>query len=127
MKPSFPRAPQNQGFVESQTLILLLLPSLKITSKILQNTDLFFLISFMQISFQSAVQSDNVITELNKNKGAGELVGTLGKGRCFPNELRRDVGSQEAETTHEAFSPSVGMKCSQKESPVDQSKAKFSV
>lgn len=108
-------------------LILLLLPSLKITSKILQNTDLFFLISFMQISFQIAVQSDNVITELNKNKGAGELVGTLGKGRCFPNELRGDVGSQEAETTHEAFSSSVGMKRSQKESPMEQTKAKFSV
>lgn len=127
MKPSYPRALQNQGFLESQTLSLLLLPSLKITSKILQNTDLFFLISFMQISFQIAVRSDNVITELNKNKGAGELVGTLGKGRCFPNELRRDVGSQEAETTHEAFSPSAGMKCSRKESPVDQTKAKSSV
>lgn len=127
MKPSYPRALQNQGFLESQTLILLLLPSLKITSKILQNTDLFFLISFMQISFQIAVRSDNVITELNKNKGAGELVGTLGKGRCFPNELRRDVGSQEAETTHDAFSPSAGMKCSRKESPVDQTKAKSSV
>lgn len=127
MKPSYPRALQNQGFLESQTLSLLLLPSLKITSKILQNTDLFFLISFMQISFQIAVRSDNVITELNKNKGAGELVGTLGKGRCFPNELRRDVGSQEAETTHDAFSPSAGMKCSRKESPVDQTKAKSSV
>lgn len=103
MKPSFPRAPQNQGFVESQMLILLLLPSLKITSKILQNTDLFFLISFMQISFQIAVRSDNVITELNKNKGAGELVETLGKGRCFPNELRRDVGSQEQK--HTRFQP----------------------
>lgn len=108
-------------------LILLLLPSLKITSKILQNTDLFFLISFMQISFQIAVQSDNVITELNRNKGAGELVGTLGKGRCFPNELRGDVGSQEAETTHEVFSSSAGMKHSQKESPMEQTKAKFSV
>lgn len=61
----------------------------------------------MQISFQNAVQSDNVITELNKNKGAGELVETLGKGRCFPNELRRDVRSQEAKTTHEALSPLV--------------------
>lgn len=81
----------------------------------------------MQISFQITVRSDNVITELNKNKGAGELLGTLGKGRCFPNELRRDVGSEEAETTHEAFSPTVGMRHSQKESPMEQTKAKFSV
>ena len=63
----------------------------------------------MQIPFQSAVQSDNVITELNKNKGAGELVEMLGKGRCFPNELRRDVGSQEAKSAHEVLSPPVSV------------------
>lgn len=58
----------------------------------------------MQISFQNAVQSDNVITELNKSKGAGELV-KLGKGRCFSNELRRDVGRQEAKRAREAVTP----------------------
>lgn len=103
------------------------LPSLRITSKILQNVDLFCLISFMQILFQVAGRSDNVITELNKNKGAGELVGTLGKGRCFPNGLGRDVGSEGAETTPEVFSPSVGMKHNQIESPMEQNGAKFSV
>lgn len=96
--------------MESRTLIVFLLPRLKIASKILQNTNFFFLISFMQISFRNAVQSDNVITELNKNKGEGELVEMLGKGRCFPNELRRDVGSQEAKTTHKALSPQVSVR-----------------
>lgn len=61
----------------------------------------------MQISFPIAVQWDNVITELNKNEGAGQLVETLGTERCFPSELRRDVGSQEAKPTHEAVSPPV--------------------
>lgn len=104
MKPSFPRAPRSRKFVKSQALVLFWLPGLKIASKTLRNRNLFFLISFMQISFQNAVQSDNVITELNKNKGAGELV-KLGKGRCFSNELRRDVGRQEAKCTCEALSP----------------------
>lgn len=93
--------------MESRTPVLFLLPRLKIAPEILQNTNLFFLISSLQISVPNSARSDNVITELNKNRGAGELVETLGKGGCFPNELRRDVASQEAKTAHEALSPPV--------------------
>lgn len=81
----------------------------------------------MQISFRNAVQSDNVITELNKNKGEGELVEMLGKGRCFPNELRRDVGSRGKNHSQGSFTPSVGAKRSQRAYPANQNKAKKGV